>query len=301
MKNLVFAILSLLFVSNFSFAQERTDVYARNIIIVFDASGSMEDSISSDGGRIQKITAAKNAVRKVLAALPSNTNIGLFVFGNVRNNNPVTIGPKNDILINEAIAGISAGGGTPLGEYIQKAANQLLLQREKNLGYGWYQLIVVTDGEANDKGHMDNVAKEVLRRGLSIDVIGVGMSSTHSLAKRSTSYRAANDAAALDKALQEVTAETGSNSSANNDDFELISWLSEDQAKTIISTLGNTENQPLFEKPKLSQVVTEQATPVVAIQQNQKVEKTGNNIVEIVLGLFVVVIVILFLALLARN
>ena len=163
MKNFIFALLSVLLLTTLSFAQERTNIYARNIIIVFDASGSMEENISTGNGRIQKITAAKNAVRKVVAALPPSTNVGLFVFGNVRNSNPVPIGPKNDALISDAIAGIGASGGTPLGEYIQKAADQLLAQREKNLGYGWYQLIVVTDGEANDKSLMDKVATEVLR------------------------------------------------------------------------------------------------------------------------------------------
>jgi uncharacterized protein YegL len=264
----------------------------------------MEESISTGNGRIQKIAAAKNAVRKVVAALPPSTNVGLFVFGNVRNSNPVPIGPKNDDLINDAIAGIGASGGTPLGEYIQKAADQLLAQREKNLGYGWYQLIVVTDGEANDKKLMDRVATEVLRRGLAMDVIGVGMTNAHSLAKRSTSYRAANDTTALDKALEEVTAETGSNISTSNDDFELISWLSEDQAKGIISTLGNNENQPLFEKPKVFEAAVQQPTPPnteppQAQQPSQQSSKSGVPAPIIVFLIIVAVVAIIFIAL--RN
>lgn len=307
MKNFILALLSVLLLVTTGFAQERTNVYSHNIVIVFDASGSMEENISTGNGRIQKIAAAKNAVRKVVAALPPDTNIGLFVFGRVRDSNPVPIGPKNDALISDAIAGIEASGGTPLGEYIQKAADQLLAQRQKNLGYGWYQLIVVTDGEANDKSLMDKVATEVLRRGLAMDVIGVGMTNTHSLAKRSTSYRAANDTAALDKALQEVTAETGSNLSTSNEDFELISWLSEDQARGIISTLGNNENQPLFEKPKVFEAPAQQATsanieasPAPAV--SQQASKGGIPIpVFIFFGLIVAVAIIFFIVAMSRN
>ena len=311
MKNFIFALLSVLLsvllLTTPGFAQERTNLYARNIVIVFDASLSMEENISTGSGRIQKITAAKNAVRKVVAALPPNTNVGLFVFGNVRNYNPVPIGPKNDALISDAIAGIGASGGTPLGEYIQMAADQLLVQREKNLGYGWYQLIVVTDGEANNKSLMDKVATEVLRRGLAMDVIGVGMTNTHSLAKRSTSYRAANDTAALDKALEEVTAETGSNSSTNNDDFELISWLSEDQAKGVISTLGNNENQPLFEKPKVFEAPVQQSAAakvesLTAQGTSQPVVQGGIPTTVIVFfGIIGAILLIVVIVIISRN
>jgi len=250
MKNIIALFVTLLCSCINSFAQEsKTDLYADNIVIVFDASGSMADPISSND-RSVKLNVAKYSLKQVVSGMKDNTNIGLFVFGNVTNNNPVPIGPKNLSNLVYAIEGIQPGGGTPLGEFIEKAANQLLQQRQKNLGYGRYKILVVTDGEATDVGKMQEVAPEVLKRNLSLDVIGVGMTKEHQLAKMSTSYRAANDAESLNKALQEIVAETPAmtQSNAGNDDFETIKWLSNEQANAVILTLGNNENQPLFQK-----------------------------------------------------
>lgn len=247
----IFSLLSILFFATISLAQEtKTDIYANNIVVVFDASGSMEDAIGN-GDRNLKIDAAKAAMKQVIASLDDNTNIGIFVFGNVSNNNPVPIGPKNVRMLNQAIDRINEGGNTPLGEYLKKAADQLLEKRKKNLGYGKYKVLVVTDGEASDNELMSSVAPEIVRRGLSLDVIGVGMSKTHRLAQMSTSYRAANDTKALNKALLEVVAETSANNTTNEsaNDFQIISPLSNEESMAILNCLGTTENQPIGEKP----------------------------------------------------
>lgn len=276
MKNFIIAIIVIFCAATKSFSQEKSDIYARNIIIVFDASGSMDDQINNGKkGRIEKLVAAKSAVRQVVDNLSPSTNVGLFVFGDTNNPNPVPIAIKDSMAINNALSSIRAGGGTPLGEYIQKAANQLLEQRQKNLGYGWYQLVVVTDGEATDREHMEQVATEVLKRGLSLDVIGVGMNSEHSLAKRSTSYRAANDTEALTRALEEVAAEPSVNDAAAiSNDFALLAPINEDQAKAIIYALGNNENQPLFEENKNAnnQVITS-----TIVSQNSSANASANT------------------------
>ena len=54
---------------------------------------------------------------------------------------------------------------------------------------------------------MDRHAPAVMARGINLDVIGVGMSATHSLAKMAHSYRKANDARSLERAVAEVFAE----------------------------------------------------------------------------------------------
>lgn len=295
MKNVIACLMAFVFSCVTSFAQDtKTDLYADNIIIVFDASASMGDSIGT-GDRSIKIAVAKSSLRQVVAKLRDNTNIGLFVFGNVSNTNPVPIAPKNVKNLNYAIDNIKDGGGTPLGEFIEKAANQLLQQRQKNLGYGRYKILVVTDGEATDRNKMASVAPEVLKRNLSLDVIGVGMTSEHQLAKMSTSYRAANDTDALNKALQDIVAETPAkvkDVSGSDNDFDLIKGLSDEQAKTIILTLGNTENQPLFEKPKAFEIEAPQSTENVTSQNSAATAFPVFTLVTTLLAIIVFVFII---------
>jgi len=275
MKKLIaFAIIVLGFACS-SFADEPQDqnqnVYQNNIVIVFDASGSMNDSIPGENGKsVPKIVAAKKALKQVLKSVPNDTNVGLFVFSSrARNDNPFPLAPKNEDALNTAIDSIVADGGTPLGEYIKKAGDQVLLQRTKQLGYGRYRILVVTDGEATDAGLMERVAPDVVRRGLSLDVIGVGMNNTHRLAQMSTSYRSANNSQALQAALVAIVAETTRTSTnSKEDDFALIAGLTDSQAKTILSTLSNTENQPILEKPKVE---------VPAVKLNSQAPATNNG------------------------
>jgi len=302
MKNIIVGLLAVLSIVNDCFAQEKSqnDVYARNIAIVFDSSGSMDEKIDR---RTRKIDAAKAAIRQVVASLPASTNVGLFIFGGGVRDNAVPIGPKNDATFSDAIAPVYPNGSTPLTEYIRRAADQILLQREKNLGYGWYQIIVVTDGEADNKSTMVSVAKETLRRGIALDVVGVGMTSEHTLAKVSTSYRAANDIESLNKALTEIVAETTVMTDANvNDDFEIIKSLSDEQCKTILTTLGSSENQPLFEKPKTIATVSQQSDSSTAtVNSNPPIQNpstfSGTDIVIIILsGITVVSSLVIIIA-----
>lgn len=260
MKKIIASFIVALF-SIPCFAQEKTtDIYANNIVVVFDASGSMGDPIGNRDSTI-KIIAAKKALKQVLSKTDNNTNIGLFVFGDVSNNNPVPLGPRNIALLNKSIDSIQTGGSTPLGEYLEKAANQLLQQRQKNMGYGRYKILVVTDGEATDGSKMRQVAPEIMKRNLNLDVIGVGMNGEHELAKMSSSYRAANDTVSLNKALADIVAETPAKNTDSSNDFALIQGLTEEQAKVIVLVLGNNENQPLFQKPKsLTQAADESKT-----------------------------------------
>src|SRR4051812_34482035 len=116
-------VLALTGLISLAKAQEPTDVYRDNLMIVFDASGSMDDRIADANGRnIRKIEAAKEALKSVVRILPPSVNVGLFVFGNIRNDNPYPLGPQNQAKLFEAIDSANPGGGTPLGQYIKKAA-----------------------------------------------------------------------------------------------------------------------------------------------------------------------------------
>lgn len=60
------------------------------------------------------------------------------------------IGSGNRAQFLAEIDRISAGGGTPLGASVHSGANALVHQYKKQLGYGEYRLIVITDGESSD-------------------------------------------------------------------------------------------------------------------------------------------------------
>jgi len=297
MKRIIsFLILSLALCVNV-FAQDET--FRKNIMIVFDASGSMGESLSRQD-TVVKLVAAKSALKQVLQNTDPNTNVGLFVFGNVRNDYPYPIGPVDRARLYSAIDEINYGGGTPLGEYMQKAANKLLEQRAKQFGYGSYKLLVVTDGEAGDYSLMAQVAPEVLKRGVTLDVIGVGMTQAHQLAKMSSSYRAANDSKALRAAIVAVVAETSSQDGgkANTEDYDLISGVTDDQAKDILTCItSTTQNQPLFEIAEPPQV----QAPASSSSMTAYATSPSSDLPISVIFVFVGVIIVIILLVLIHN
>jgi hypothetical protein len=144
-------------------------------------------------------------------------------------------------------------GATPLGAYIKRGADRLLEARAKQFGYGTFRLLIVTDGEAQDQALVDRYTPEVMARGITVDVIGVGMRKNHTLATRVHSYRSANDPAALKRALAEVFAEVGSSrtdAAADAEAFATLAPLPAEVAAAMIQALSTSGNQPIGEKPK---------------------------------------------------
>ena len=247
MKYLFF--LSLLCLAATSLATEEADVHKSNVVIILDASGSMTKNMS--GTRIQKMEAAKTALKEVLKTVPRDTNIGLLVFSgvNVRNDWVYPLGPRDDQKLTISINMIQAGGGTPLGSYIKKGADMLLQQKGRQMGYGAYRLLIVTDGEAQDIDLVERYTPDVLSRGIAIDVIGVEMAQNHTLAKKVNSYRKANDPASLKKAIAEVFAEVSDQGAGNLSQaaFEIIKPLSDDVAEAMLGALAGADNKPIGE------------------------------------------------------
>ena len=69
------------------------DIHKDNIVVILDASGSMQDKFSGDRTK-SKMEAAKAALQEVLANIPDGTQIGLLVFSgaNIHNEWGVPIG-----------------------------------------------------------------------------------------------------------------------------------------------------------------------------------------------------------------
>ena len=228
-------------------------VHTDNIVIILDASGSMNEQFNSDPTRT-KIEAAKEAIRQVLAKIPDGTNIGLLVFSgsNIQNDWVYPLGPKNEAALINAINLPIPGGGTPLGAYIKIGADRLLEQREKQYNYGSYRLLIVTDGEAGDRENVEAYTPEVMEREIRVDVIGVDMQQEHMLATVVDSYRRADNPGELVKAVSEILAETSDTgiSTSGEDVFEFIAPLSEEIASGLIAAITKVpENDPIGEQP----------------------------------------------------
>jgi len=178
----------------------------RNFYFVFDGSGSMAEACGGD--RVSKIVGAKQALTQFMTVVPTNCNLGLYVFdaGGVRE--VVPLGPGNRERFLNAVAAIRPAHGTPLGEAIEFAARKLAAQRDRQLGYGDFRLVVVTDGEANGKVPLDRAARYAQSKRIPIYTIGLCIGHDHALRKSSVSYRAADSIADLQKGLEETLGET---------------------------------------------------------------------------------------------
>ncbi len=143
------------------------NIHAHNVMIVLDVSGSME-------GR--RLEAAKAAVRYLVGAAPPTTNLGLVFFGlkawkdrtlpeaAVQTKLVVPLGTGNRFALRSALAAVQADGGTPTSIAIRVAATAMHQQYYRQMRFGQYDLIVVTDGQPNEGYEPDAAVRELHRR-----------------------------------------------------------------------------------------------------------------------------------------
>ena len=236
---------------------EPADVTRANVMVVLDASGSMNDAMP--GSRQSKMTVATEALVKVLQTVPAGTDVGVIVFGGRGKpggrDEILPLGPLNPQKLADlaaTLAQLRGNGGTPLDRYLKTGADALLAQRQTQLGYGTYRLLVVTDGEADKPKLVDAVVPDVLSRGVGIDVVGVAMNDRITLAERANSYRTAGDEAALRRAVGQVFAEVAAgrgDAAAAEGDFALLAGLPDGAAQQFLGALtrakpGNVGDAP---------------------------------------------------------
>ena len=227
------------------------DLATNNVVVVIDGSGSMSSAMQK--GSQDRMSTAKEALIEVLRQVPADTQIGLLAFGDIPGSNPwiFPLGPRDDEQIQKKINSINPSGGTPLGDYIKRGADRLLEERTKQHGYGTYRLLVVTDGEATDQWKVDAYTPEVISRGITMDAIGVDMSTAHTLATMVHSYRSADDSASLKKAVADVFAEVAVSGTdqADGDAFAELAPLPFETATALLEALTSSGNHPIGTNP----------------------------------------------------
>jgi Ca-activated chloride channel homolog len=177
----------------------------RNFYFVFDGSGSMSKKPENDSKFKTKIEGAKWAVREFAKHLPADANIGLYVFDSSGSREVVSLRSEGKAAFLQAIDRVRAGGGTPLQMSIHTGVDALVAQYKKQLGYGEYRLVIVTDGLAD---HLNEAASYATQYGIPMYTIGLDVGENHPLRQLSVSYRAADTMEDLRDALKDTLAES---------------------------------------------------------------------------------------------
>ena len=183
------------------------DLTARNFYVVLDGSGSMKDNACKGPGR--KMDQAKDALAVFSKSVPANANLGLVVFDGRGLRERVSLATDNRKEFMREVAITAPSGGTPLRDAIAIARARIEDQARRQLGYGEYTLVVVTDGEASTGQDPRSVVNDMLARSpIIVHTIGFCISDKHSLNQPGrTVYKAANDRADLERGLEAALAE----------------------------------------------------------------------------------------------
>lgn len=183
------------------------NLLTKNYFLIFDGSGSMRDSDCS--GPRQKIQVAREVVSQWARDIEPEANLGLIAF-HTRGiiSLPLTSGSRDNFI--DTIAKIDAGGSTPLAEAVNYAFEASTEQAKRQLGYGEYTIVVVTDGIADNAHKLKKVIERVLTQSpVNIYSIGFCIGPNHSLNQRGrTIYKAADNPEQLRQGLQDVLAES---------------------------------------------------------------------------------------------
>jgi uncharacterized protein YegL len=177
---------------------KRTGV--KNYYIIFDGSGSMAG---------EKLEIAKKALTRFIRVIPEKGNIGLTSFDASGFFERSPLGSsKSDII--KQVEKIKAGGNTPLGGCIDIAYEKLGIQAARQMGYGEYNLVIITDGEATDGNRMGYAVERLINETpVVIYTIGIRIGEGHALNQPGKIlYKSADNYEELSKGLESVLAET---------------------------------------------------------------------------------------------
>lgn len=175
------------------------NLLAANYYVIFDGSGSMKGD---------KLRVAKQALSEFVNHIPAGAKVGLAAFDQRQLSERAVLGEPRESIIAQ-IDGVQAKGSTPLRDAINLAYQKLTAQGLKQLGYGEYHLVVITDGAASEGQDPTGVVNQILQESpVVIHTIGFQIGQDHSLNQPGRIlYTAANNLEELQKGLESVLAE----------------------------------------------------------------------------------------------
>lgn len=184
------------------------ELLTENYYILLDGSGSMGDAQCSAG--TSKMKAAARAISGFVENVPAGANVGFAVFINSSMRELASLEPAGQIDLDRLTSDIIPSGETPLNSGIRFAYGKLLEQGRKQLGYGRYHLIVITDGMASSgEDPTESVELMLQESPVNLHTIGFCIGVDHVLNRPGLSvYHAADNPAELSKGLGSVLAES---------------------------------------------------------------------------------------------
>jgi Mg-chelatase subunit ChlD len=182
----------------------------KNYVMIFDGSGSM--GAQGCSGTTTKNVAAQEAVAEWAQSIPAEANLGLIVFDQNGFSVRQQLGQGSRQEFVQQVQAVVPGANTPLTKAVRTAYELLTAQATKQLGYGEYHMVIVTDGIANIPDKLTEMVNMVLNQSpVIISTIGFCIDDTHTLNQPGrTIYKAANNPEALRQGLQDVLAESES-------------------------------------------------------------------------------------------
>jgi Ca-activated chloride channel homolog len=156
------------------------DMFDTNYYFIVDGSGSMDSSSCEGGGK--KIDVAKQAISKYVSTLSNDVNVGLLAFDRTGIAERVGLSKNNKAQFDKALFEVQANNSTPLASSIKMAYEKVKNQASKQGSHGEYNIIIVTDGEADGGENPSDIVKEIgLNSPVNITTIGFCINNSHSL------------------------------------------------------------------------------------------------------------------------
>lgn len=189
-----------------------TNPQRTNVAVVLDMSGSMgNNECAGDHG--SKAAAARQALATWTQAVPRDANIGLITFTGSRIQTLVPLGTDNRQRFVDAARAVRPDGGTPLRSGMQAAHEMLIERAHYQLGYGRYQILMITDGAHSEGENPLPVVKRILDNPANpVEIHTIGFCIDDSALKQPglVHYQSAHDPEQLAEGLSSVLAESTS-------------------------------------------------------------------------------------------
>lgn len=181
-----------------------------NVAVVLDMSGSMgEDRCAGEHGT--KAAAARAALAAWTQAVPRDANIGLIAFNKGMIRTLVPLGTGNRQRFIQAAGEIYPDGGTPLRSGMASAHRMLAERAHYQLGYGRYQVVMITDGEHSSGENPLPIVEDILNNPANpVEIHTIGFCIEDSVLRQPgfVHYQSANDPEQLAAGLSSVLAES---------------------------------------------------------------------------------------------
>lgn len=158
------------------------NMLAKNYYIILDTSGSMSKYECSDSG--SKMQTAKSSLISWVEQISADSNIALLTFSDKSVEEVLPLRQNSKAYQDEFVRKVlmeRPEGGTPLGQSLKQAHDVLGAQAKRQLGYGEYHIVVVTDGVASDPRLMKNTVKRIFKTPILLHTIGFCIDGDHAL------------------------------------------------------------------------------------------------------------------------